>query len=194
MAGKIDGFGVFAIGVGAVFVYGGIKGYSPLKALENVIQGKNPNESQNTVSLTADTTNTGNNPASSIGGFATPSGSSNSSGQAALKQAAHAYGWDTGNEWQALNNVEMAEAGYSATARNPSSGALGMAQALGHGNSNTTGSLGNEYGGYGLSDTQAKEANSGNAYWQAVWMCNYIHSTYGDPIKAWEHEQSQHWY
>lgn len=191
MANKIDGFGVFAIGIGAVFVWGGIKGYSPLKALENVIKGVNPNTGQSSTSLTADTTTT-NNTANT--GFATPNGSTNASGQAALKQAAKAYSWDSGAEWQSLNNIEMAEAGYNAEAKNASSGALGMAQALGHGNANTAGSLGNEYGGYGLSDAQAKQANSGNAYWQAVWMCNYIHSTYGDPIKAWAHEQSNHWY
>jgi hypothetical protein len=51
-----------------------------------------------------------------------------------------------------LRNVEMAEDGFDPTKANPSSGALGLAQALGHGNANTAGSLGNEYGGCGLTD------------------------------------------
>jgi hypothetical protein len=68
-----------------------------------------------------------------------------------------------------LRNVEMAEDGFDPAKANPSSGALGLAQALGHGNANTAGSLGNEYGGYGLTDAQARAANSGDASMQALW-------------------------
>ena len=111
-----------------------------------------------------------------------------------MLQAAKVYGWDTGAEWNALVYVEMREAGFNPKARNPGSGALGMAQALGHGTSGTAGTLGNEYGGSGLTDAQAKAANSGDAYWQAVWMCNYIKDRYGDPIAAANHERSHNWY
>jgi LysM repeat protein len=138
-------------------------------------------------------------------GTSTPSnsGSTSSSGrpvpnsgsaQAILQNTAAQDGWGSGSEWQALSNVENAEAGFNPTAENPSSGALGMAQALGHGDANTAGTLGNQYGGYGLTDAQAKAANSGNAADQALWMVNYIKSTYGTPEAAWAHEQADHWY
>ena len=53
--------------------------------------------------------------------------------------------------------------------------------------SDTAGTLGNQYGGYGLTDAQARAANSGDASMQALWMCNYIKSTYGTPEAAAAH-------
>lgn len=53
MAGKIDGTAAAAIGVGAIFLWGGIKGYSPLKAFQSVLTGKNPNTGQSTAALTS---------------------------------------------------------------------------------------------------------------------------------------------
>jgi hypothetical protein len=120
--------------------------------------------------------------------------SNSGSAQAILQETAAQDGWGSGSEWQALSNVENAEAGFNPTAENASSGALGLAQALGHGNANTAGTLGNQYGGYGLTDAQAKAANSGNAADQALWMVNYIKSTYGNPEAAWAHEEADHWY
>lgn len=176
MANKIDGFGVAAIGAGAIFVYGGIKGYSPLKALTNVIKGTNPNTGQsNTQSLTQDASTT--NATGSSGGSTGNVKGNSGSGQIALKKAAAAHGWDTGAEWQALNAVEMAEAGYSLTAKNPNSNAYGMAQFI-NGPS--------EYYQYG---------GDPNTYdGQAIAMINYIVQRYGDPIAAWNHEQAYHWY
>lgn len=49
----VDGKALFAIGIGGFFVYGGIKGYSPLKAAQNLITGKNPNTGQSAGLLTA---------------------------------------------------------------------------------------------------------------------------------------------
>jgi hypothetical protein len=103
-------------------------------------------------------------------------GVSNASGLAALQSAAAKLGW-TGAEWAALNNVEMAEAGYNLTATNPSSGAYGMAQFI-NGPS--------EYAQYGGDSTSAAG--------QATAMVNYIAQRYGDPIAAWAHEQADHWY
>jgi hypothetical protein len=114
---------------------------------------------------------------------------------ATIKQAASAYGWQSGGNWNALTHVISRESGGNAAARNPSSGALGIAQALGHGGSNTGGSLGNEYGAqYGLSVAQARQANSGNALQQLRWMMGYIKAVYGTPAAAWDHEQRYGWY
>lgn len=94
-------------------------------------------------------------------------------------------------QFGALNNIIIAESGWNPHIKNPGSGAYGIAQALGHGNgSKTQGTEANEYGGFGLTDKQAKEANSGNGYWQLVWMMNYIRARYGSPNKAWAFHQA----
>ena len=96
---------------------------------------------------------------------------------AALKAAAARYGWATGAEWNALNTVEMDEAGYNIHAQNPGSGAYGLAQFI-NGPS--------EYAQYG--------GNSATAWGQAVGMVNYVKQRYGDPIAAAAHEAAFHWY
>lgn len=53
MANKIDGAAAAAIGVGVVFLWGGIKGTSPLKAFQNLLTGQNPNTAQSTSQLTS---------------------------------------------------------------------------------------------------------------------------------------------
>ena len=98
--------------------------------------------------------------------------------------------------WNALIKLWGAEDKWSATARNPGSGAYGVAQALGHGGSNTAGTDGiNEYGAeYGLSPDQARQANSGNGLYQIIWGLGYIESRYGTPLNAWAHEKANGWY
>lgn len=96
--------------------------------------------------------------------------------EAVLKSLAAGRGW-TGNEWTALNNIEMREAGYSLTATNPGSGAYGIAQFI-NGPS--------EYYQYG--------GNPNTSQGQAIAMLNYIAQRYGDPIAAWNHELAYGWY
>jgi hypothetical protein len=71
----------------------------------------------------------------------------------------------------------MREAGFSLTAKNPSSGAYGMAQFI-NGPS--------EYYQYG--------GDPNTASGQATAMLNYIAQRYGDPIAAELHEQQYGWY
>jgi hypothetical protein len=103
-------------------------------------------------------------------------GVSNSSAESALKSAAAKMGW-TGNQWTALYDVEMREAGFNLNAKNPSSGAYGMAQFI-NGPS--------EYAQYG--------GNATTAAGQAIAMVNYIAQRYGNPANAWAHEESYGWY
>jgi hypothetical protein len=98
-------------------------------------------------------------------------------GKAALQAAATARGWGSGAEWNALNATEMREAGYSLTARNPSSGAYGMAQFIN-----------------GPSEYYAYGGNPNTASGQATAMLNYIAARYVDPVAAWAHEQNYGWY
>lgn len=104
------------------------------------------------------------------------------------------FGWDTG-QMPPLVSLWTRESGWLPTARNPTSGALGIAQALGHGGPDTAGMLGNEYGTqYGLTADQAKAANSGNVLQQIRWGLGYIKAQYGSPAAAWAHEQTHNWY
>lgn len=106
-------------------------------------------------------------------------------GRAQIQKAAARYGWGKGSNWNSLLQIIAHESGGNPNATNSSSGAYGIAQALGHGGSNTAGCGRNEYGGYGLSPEQAKQANCGNAWYQLIWMMNYIKQAYGSPDKAW---------
>ena len=49
----MDNKAAASIGIGSLFVYAGIKGYSILRAIQNVIQGKAPNEGQSASLLSA---------------------------------------------------------------------------------------------------------------------------------------------
>jgi hypothetical protein len=106
----------------------------------------------------------------------TGAGVTNSSAYAALQAAAAKAGW-TGAQWAALVQVENREAGFSLTAKNPSSGAYGLAQFI-NGPS--------EYATYG--------GNSTTAAGQAVAMVNYIKQRYGTPAAALAHENAYGWY
>lgn len=107
-----------------------------------------------------------------IGGLTAAGGSV----EALMKTAAASIGW-TGAQWTALYDVEEREAGFNLTAKNPSSGAYGLAQFI-NGPS--------EYAQYG--------GNSFTAAGQIVAMLNYIKQRYGTPEAAWAHEESYGWY
>jgi hypothetical protein len=188
---QISGVAVASVGLGAVFLYSAITGKSALGQLRAVVSGQSP--------ATAQQTNPINPDASAADQDNTTQSNAPSGGsvQEIFRNAAKAHGWDTGSNWTSLQNIEENEAGYSPTVKNSSSGALGIAQALGHGTANTGGTLGNEYGGFGLSDAEARAANSGDPRWQSVWMMNYIASRYGNPNNAWaqyHHPDGSKWY
>lgn len=81
------------------------------------------------------------------------------------------YGWSN----SMINDLMLLwtrESGWNPYAVNPSSGAYGIPQALGHGHP------------YNLGDAKA----------QIAWGENYIKQRYGNPAAAWAHEQSVGWY
>ena len=86
---------------------------------------------------------------------------------------AAAYGWSTGDEWTALNNIVMAESGWDDEAANPASDARGIAQNI---------------SGWGPG------YEAGNAAEQIAWLLSYIKSRYGDPINAWIFHQANGYY
>lgn len=80
--------------------------------------------------------------------------------------------------WQDFQNLVMAESGFNQYARNPSSGAYGIAQALPE----------SKYPFAG------QAAGGSNPTAQLTWMFQYIQSRYGNPVNAWSHEVAAHWY
>lgn len=175
---KVDGPGLAAVSVGIIFLYGGVKGYSPVKAFENIIKGKNPGEGQtNTAILTASDPNT---PNSGVGIF---SGSVNASGNKKIaQQLAIQMGhgdWTTGKQWSDWVALWNGESGWREDAVNPTSQAWGIPQAL----------------------PGSKMASAGadwrtNPATQIKWGIEYIATTYGSPSAAYAAwlSRSPHWY
>lgn len=191
------GFGLFWVGYAlSTWGYFLVRGYnlSPKQIISPVgfYTGKwPPPKAGNTVIIPngskADTITTAftvtNTPGNPLGGGAPSNAAGGVANTATIKQAAEAYGWQSGGQYNALTHIIAAESGGNPHAKNPSSGAYGIAQSLGH--PGVCGSESCEYGSYGLTPTEQKEANSGNALQQLRWMMNYIKQTYGDPVNAW---------
>lgn len=82
------------------------------------------------------------------------------------------------NMWPSYRSLEMSEAGFDRFARNPTSGAYGIPQAL--------------------PPTKmpfaAQAAGGSHAGAQLSWQYDYIRSVYGNPVNAEGHEQAFHWY
>jgi hypothetical protein len=81
------------------------------------------------------------------------------------------------NQWPPLNSLWTKESGWNVHARNPSSGAYGIPQAL----------------------PASKMASAGSnwrnsAATQIKWGLGYIASRYGSPAAAWAHSQRTNWY
>jgi len=97
-----------------------------------------------------------------------------------MNMIASRWGWGSGQEWTALNQLEMHEAGYNNLAQNPTSTAYGMGQFL-----DTTWAT---VGGHKTSDPKI----------QSELMMKYIKQRYGDPQKAWsqyyQHPGGIGWY
>ncbi len=85
--------------------------------------------------------------------------------------------WSTGANWAAWNYVAMRESGWNQFARNPSSGAYGIPQAL------PPSKMG-----------PAANPPQSNPAAQISWMVGYMQSVYGGPIGAAAHERAFNWY
>lgn len=94
----------------------------------------------------------------------------------ARSMAQSSYGWGD-SQFSCLGKLWQKESGWSYTARNASSGATGIPQAL----------------------PGSKMASAGsdwatNASTQVKWGLDYISRAYGSPCSAWSHSQSVNWY
>lgn len=174
---KVDGPGIAAVTVGIVFVYGGVKGYSPMVAFGNLIKGKNPNEGQNALPLTASDPTKANSGAGVFGGTVSATGNKKIAQELAI-QMGHGD-WTTGKIWSDWVALWDGESGWRETAYNQSSGATGIPQAL----------------------PGSKMASAGadwktNPATQIKWGIGYIADVYGNPSNAYAKwlSRSPHWY
>lgn len=134
--GGTNGIGLAAIAAGVLLLWAGITGKDIPQALQALVQGKSPKTAAVTEPIT------GSSGSSSGSGTTAPAdsgapGSVNGCSAAATrtnkatgKLMASAYGWGSGQEWNALNGVVMLESGWCNTAQNPGSTAYGIGQFL----------------------------------------------------------------
>lgn len=196
----VDGPALTTIVIGGVFAYAGIKGKSVLQTAQSFISGAGPATTPQSATIAGIPTNSrGVNANTSVGDVFTdiPPQITSGNPQAVLQQIAATFGWGSGAQWQALQALEMREAEFNPTKKNPSSGAYGLAQSLGHHFSGGPASNGiNEYGGQGLTPAQSRAASSGDPVPQALWMMRYIRGKYGNPVNAYKLwlSRTPHWY
>lgn len=163
--------GYAALGSGALVLFAGVKGYSVLKAIQNLIAGKPANEGQNVSLISAGDSGSSAGTNANIGPGA-------SAAQAWAKAHLSDYGWGQ-DQFQPLVDLWNGESGWNASADNPSSGAYGIPQAL----------------------PGSKMASAGsdwktNPVTQMKWGMGYIKNRYGTPQNAYNQWLSRdpHWY
>jgi hypothetical protein len=184
---KVNGTAVAEVVAGAVLFWSGFKGQTLKTTLTDLLKGQAPASSGEAPPTIGVSDSSSASSSGAAGGNASaPAAPASVSGNVAMgKLMAAAYGW-TGAEWNALYDLWERESGWSNTAENSSSGAYGIAQALGHGPTN-------QYPASYMS-ANPPPAGSSSAQSQIAWGLSYIKETYGDPIAAWDHEESEGWY
>jgi hypothetical protein len=163
----ISGTAVFIVLAGGVLVYSGIKGERISATVRSFLAGQPPTKiADATPSLPE------------VAGPVAPQSGIVATNQAIGRLQASLYGWSIGDEWNSLVKLWNQESGWNNHAKNPSSGAYGIAQALPP----------TKY------PASAQESGGSSATQQIAWGLSYIHSRYGSPSAAWAHEQANNWY
>lgn len=184
----VDGPGLAMVGIGSILVYAGIKGYSVLAVLGNLVTGK-PIGTGVTVTNSLYTAN-----GALPGGIAAPpvdpsnvAGSALGGNQAFLtgnqviaRPMLDAYGWNDA-EWSALVNLWTKESSWNNHAKNASSGAYGIPQAL-------------PYTKMSKAAWPESAGGQSDAASQISWGLTYIRQRYGSPRMAWQFHQQNNWY
>jgi len=168
---------IYAVGAaGLLLVWSGVSNKGFLVSARDVLQGVQPTAGAKQPFLSsssASSTSSGSSATNFQSDGNPSSGTTNAQNQALGKAMAASYGWSTGEEWTAFNNIVMAESGWDDEAANPSSDARGIAQNI---------------------NGWSSSYQAGNAPQQIAWMLNYIKGRYGDPIKAWQFHLANGWY
>lgn len=179
----VSGTAVAATAAGGLLLWSGLKGASVSQNLRSLLSGQKPAGTvTNPITGSSDSGATG--AATAAAGDTSAHNAGAAANQAIARLLAAPYGWSTGQEWADLVSLWNRESGWSNTAENPSSGAYGIAQALGHGPTNQ----------YPAGAANPPPAGSSSASAQISWGLSYIQERYGSPSAAWAHEQSAGWY
>lgn len=195
----INGVSIAVLAGGVIILISGLTNKRISEVIRGFLKGQAP-EAQ----VVADTSTTVGD-AGSVGSGGEHSGTSTGAGgtpslnRAMGKLLAAPFGWAAGEQWTALDRLLTRESGWQNDIENPSSGAFGIGQALGHGVSGAGAMVHVRYPGGGTAYHMVNEypnllANSGNAQAQILWTYNYIRQRYGNPVNAWAHEEANSWY
>lgn len=172
---------------GGILLWSGVKGRSISQSLRSVLAGQNPENATQVTAIVgsdtgpaspADPISTGNSTYNEQVPNTTNIGGGAAQNQAIGRLLAAPYGWSAGENWTDLLALWTRESGWSNVAKNPSSGAYGIAQALPE----------SKYPPAG------QESGGSSASAQIQWGLQYINSRYGSPSAAWAHETSMGWY
>ena len=122
-------------------------------------------------------------------------GGTASANEALAARLAAGFGWNDQQQITCLDELWTRESGFSQTAINGSSGAYGVAQALGHapGASVAMNRQGDDYPPPFTAANPPPWGNS-NPGDQISWGLGYIAATYITPCGAWAHEQADGFY
>jgi resuscitation-promoting factor RpfB len=166
-------------GGGAIVLWSGIRGHKWSSVLRDIISGKQLPTTPELGIVSSSASETGGTGSGVTGSAAsTAVGGSKTKNLAIGATLATAYGWGPPTtNWKALVQLWDQESGWNNHAKNPTSGAYGIPQSL---PANKMGALANP------------PTSSAGA--QIAWGLKYIKSTYGNPVNAEAHEQSQGWY
>jgi hypothetical protein len=171
----VKGGYLLATGGGALLLWSGLKGKSWSQTFRTVLAGKDPGTILTAYPISPGTPGTPSPPGGD--GVPGPAGGTHSKNVAIGKTLATAYGWGSGSEWDALYQLWTRESGWDNKARNPSSGAYGIPQALPP-----------------TKLPKLGQAPVSSASAQISWGLGYIKSRYGSPSAAWAHENANGWY
>lgn len=185
------------VGAGVVIAWAALINRSVVGTLQDLIAGKQPTGGPGFQAT---------NVIGGTGSLGDDAGTVSGNIQNTAKRLLGIFGWS--DQWASFNKLESGEGGWNPTAENRTTGFFGLAQAGNHGGTDTAsptrvhkyglhkGQPVNNYGGYGLSATEAQQANSGAAEPQLKWMLNYIRTSYNDPNHAYLMwlSRNPHWY
>jgi hypothetical protein len=203
----VSGIAVAATAAGALLVWSGLKGASVTQNLRLLLSGDKPSAAT-LLPVAGDVAETPGQTAGEAPGDPLPGDTGAASTSAAANQAlarlSVALGhpsWAVGAQWQDWVSLWNRESGWNSLIMNPSSGAFGIAQALGHGGSGTSAVVpvvhypgGSTAANVTVNEYPSAAANGGSALAQIQWGITYIAQTYGSPSAAWAHEVANGWY
>lgn len=144
------------------------------KLLPQITMAQLSNQQQKASATGGAASSAANAAANAVGGA--PSTANEAANKKLGQSLAQSYGWGTGAQWTALNNIVMAESGWNNTAQNPTSTAYGIGQFL----DTTWATVGGQ--------------KTSNATAQINDMLKYIRQRYGTPVAAWNFHLANGWY